>query len=162
MELKVEVRDPDFTDFEDQVVRAAAANMTAPIKEKLDEIIKGRVLELIDESVGSILAGVIENPIQKTNQWGEAVGGTMTLREVILKAGIDWFSQHVDSYGRNVQRYHDGMPRVQYMAKKTIEEGIGKELQEQIKTATQEVKAQMDGKIKLAVEQAVKNIIAMK
>ena len=131
MEVKINIPDYRINEFDNLVAEAAAKKLIEPIKECLEELIHERVFEIIDESVGQILAGVIENPIQKTNSWGEPVGGTMTLREVILKQGIEWFNQPVDYQGKPVGRCDKGEPRANHIAKKVIDEHIMKDIKKE-------------------------------
>jgi len=162
-EVTVVIEDHEIDDFEQRVINKVADMLVKPIQENLFTLVSQEVMRLINESVGNILAGVIENPIQKTNQWGEPISGTMTLREVILKQGIDWFSQPVDGYnGKLVDRCSQGIQRAQYLAKKAIEEGIGKDMEAQIKQAVVDVKAQYTGKINDVVTRSIKEVIGLK
>ena len=86
----------------------------------------------------------------------------MSLREVILQEGINWFRQPVDSSGKAANNCSQGMPRAQQMAVKVINDAISIDINSQIQEAVVVIKSQIDGKIKLAVESAFKNIIGVK
>lgn len=69
----------------DKVAKIIASNvMQSPEYTSLKERVTGIRTEMIREALGPIILEALQNPIRKTNSWGEPSGGETTLRDVIM------------------------------------------------------------------------------
>lgn len=123
-----------------EVVAQAIARQLAPqLKKDVSEAVK----ESAKTKVDAIIDEVINGEIQLTNSYGERTGGTLTLREQIVKSIKEELSRKVDNQGRTPSYNRDGVSYVRYVADSAAKQAINNELKDAIAEAIVEVKARV-------------------
>lgn len=115
------------------------------IATKINTDVKNEVIKAVESEVkaqvGQIVRETIEGTVRVTNGFGEPTGGTMTLRERIVKEAKEALDRRVDSRTGSYDRYgHNGIPLTQFVAREAATAAIKGELSEAAKQAVAEVK----------------------
>lgn len=144
----------------EMVANLLATKLKADVRKEVVAAVEAEVRS----QVRDIVAEVIDGTVKVTNAFGEATGGTMTLRERIVKEAKDALNVRVDRNG-GFDRYagRDSMTLVHYIAKQTANEAIKGELKAAADEAVAEVKqgvrdivsAQISDRIASAVTQGL-------
>jgi hypothetical protein len=134
----------------DAVVRKVAADLCRESKHEM----QGRVVQIRDAEiraqVAPLITAAVESGIQMTNRYGEAVGGTTTLRELIVKEANAFLTKPHDQYGRSGERVIDRLIR------DAIQQEIAGELSKAIAEEKAKVVAAVRAKAAELIAQAVK------
>lgn len=122
--------------FEDAVIEAAAAKMLADTTETRREL-RERVARIRDEEIRSAIAkqvrDAMDQPVQKTSQWGEPQGDPVTIRELIRLE----LEQFLSAKPRPRNAYSDDKtPRnMEQIIAETVSEALRKEFDADIRQA---------------------------
>jgi hypothetical protein len=140
----------------EDIVRRAARDVTAAIlkdnKDKIETVVFGG----LDDLVNRLLRELVDRTVVPTDKWGDPVGKSTTIRELLQRSAEDWLMTKVDSYGHEATGYSAKYTRLAHLFKDTI----GAHLSETVKAViskevgnidnliTEEVKKQLRAKIK--------------
>jgi hypothetical protein len=103
------------------IVNQIGKDVRKEVKSKIDSILR----EKLEAEVDKVLAG----NVQRTTEWGEAVGTPKTLREMAIETSQKWLSEPTDRYNR------DKGTRADVYIKKIVDEAISTDLREALNTA---------------------------
>ena len=147
MKVKTELEifeDYERPDLESRILKIAATQLTDAIESQLLDQMQTAVIEAVTGKIGDVFLDVVDNPIKKTNAWGEPKGDPVSLREVILEHAQTWLAEKVDSRGERT-RYHGdkGCPRIEFIVRKVIQDEFNSLMQEEIKQLREIARAEI-------------------
>lgn len=127
-----------YTSGEATVATLVAQQITAHlIKDEQWRSLRDRMLEIRAEVIREALTPVVEKTLtesfQKTNSYGEPVGGQISMRQVIADEAKKLMTQSADTYNR------DKGTLLQVMVRKEVEAALGSEIRDAVKAARQQV-----------------------
>lgn len=113
MEISVNVSDVKLSDVVEQhydengeggrpttVLDLVVAEVVRQNRRELASLVHEVRTDLVREALAPIVAEAIAAPVQKTNTYGEPVGGPTTLRDLVLTRVRDVLAEPVDKYNR--------------------------------------------------------------
>lgn len=169
MELKLTLNLADL-DLSDVIKRKYDDDTTVGeevVRELVRQIAKGdeyaslerRVHELRDEEIRSQIAPLIADalsvPIERTNTFGEPIGKSTTLREVIVAEAKKYWSEPFDSYNSR-----DKGPKLAVHIRKEVEAAFQAEIADAVKVARDAVAKQAGASIGDVVTTAVRTALS--
>lgn len=99
--------------------------------------LREKVLEIRAEVIREALTPVVEKALtetfQKTNSYGEPIGGQISMRQVIADEAKKLMTQSADTYNR------DKGTLLQVMVRKEVETALGAEIRDAVKAARKQV-----------------------
>lgn len=136
----------DFGISKEELIERCVNNLTDTLYEQLEKdiselIVKklnDRINKRVDAMVDTLCRESFELTFQPVDTWGEPKGEKTTLKEMIKKAGIDYWNDKVNKDGEK-QSYGD-MRRFEFVAKKVINDVITHDLEHQVKQVFTEVR----------------------
>lgn len=136
------------------------------LRGSIEHAVVERVAVRIDGEVERIVRETLETTVQPTNEFGEAKGSPISMRERIAKQVELWFTEPVDRNGRperdiNYHRYDEKTTRPTLAISKAVSDIASGELRVAIDAATREVKAQLGEKVKTTVAESVKRLLGI-
>lgn len=81
----------DAEEIMDRVIARLADTFHDDIKKRLDALVQAQFNDGIKKAADKAVADFLKRSLPKTNEWGEAKGGAVTLTEYV----IDQFSRHM-------------------------------------------------------------------
>lgn len=144
MNIKVEVPDLKLTDYIEEDTRLIDLVVAEIVSREIGgherQVLRRRVeevrAELVRELASPVIAAALEEPFQRTNQYGEPIHGKVqTLREVIIEIARDMLTKAVrDDFGR-------GTPRT--MVEKLVDDEVRKALRGELAAVVEDEKAKL-------------------
>lgn len=126
---------------------------------KIAEVVKERVNKradmLFSDHVAPKIDELIENvTIQRTNQWGEAKGQSMTFIEYLTQAAENYLREVVDYEGETKDESHSSYwkksgTRVSYLVHKHLQYSIETAMEGALKTANDSIVEGLAGAVKI-------------
>ncbi|MGW2513678.1 hypothetical protein ACWC0A_30645 [Streptomyces scopuliridis] len=112
----------------------------AVVKSPEYTLLRERVTEIrnheIREAVKPLIREALERPIQRTNSWGEAAGGSTTMSEIIMAEAKKVFTASRDSYSQS-------QPFITEVIQAEVKAAFQKDVHEQVQKARAAVAAQL-------------------
>lgn len=161
MEITTTVEFPnwDGPSVEGAIVKEAADKIVQSAQDDIVQAARSEVMEKIRSEIAAVVDEVVASPVQPTNRYGELTGQPTPFRELMLEETKKWLAERVDPRDGSKQSYGDGVMRSEYLFRCAIRVEMTKAYKAEIDAAIVEVKAELDGKIKDMVAEAVKNIL---
>lgn len=113
--------------------------------------------EIMDQQVAEILAG----EIQITNQWGEAKGPKVTIRELIRSTLADYCAQRVN-YDGSPTDSRSGKTRMEHAIVSAADKVFKEAVAPVVAQVQKELTATLHGRTTEAIAQAVTNVLGFK
>jgi hypothetical protein len=120
----------------DAIVRCAAGQLVESIGGQLSEDIRRATKERINDAVGQRVSEMLDGSIQPTNEWGEAKGAAMTLRDMVVGKAGSYLGAKVDKDGRE-SNYSVTGTRLEFLVGKQVEEVFSHQLKTEVKKAVE-------------------------
>lgn len=130
----------------DAIVRAAAESIVEGTSRDLRAAVTKSVQQQIDAQVGAVVSGVLEGTIQPTNEWGEAKGEAMSLRELVGKTAREYLGTKVNKDGVPGS-YHADTPRLNYLVQQVVAKEFDYRMQTEVKKAVELARAEAVAKV---------------
>jgi len=119
----------------DQKITAAIGNLVESMKPKIQD----RINEIMDKEVEKVFS----QPFTPVDRFGYGKGETTTIRELIAKEAIEYWTEKVDDNGNKTNGYGVQTVRAEFYAKKFMKEFYTKNLSEYAENMAKEVKAKI-------------------
>jgi hypothetical protein len=125
------------------LIAMVAEILANSIKRDIRTDVRAAVEEEVRSQVREIVTEVIDGTVRVTNAFGEPTGGSMTLRERIVKEAQEVLTKPVNANNGSFDRYsgRDSVPLSTYIAREEAKKALQGELAEAAKQAVVEVKA---------------------
>jgi hypothetical protein len=134
-----------------------------PLRSVLTKTIDAEAHRIADEEIRPWAAGQIENVVmQRTNEWGEKHGASMSFRQYLVERAGTYLSEKVDYDGRSAAEYeasrgdsynfHAVSTRATWM--------VDKHLHRRIEEAMKDALANANSQIAIGIQEAVKMKLA--
>lgn len=151
--------DQYLAEFEEKVTGGMAFKsvIQAEIVKQVTGQIQPVLREIMDQHVAEILAG----EIQLTNQWGEAKGPKVTIRELIRTTLSDYCNQRVD-YNGSPTNSNSGKTRVEHAIVAAADKVFKEAVAPIVAQVQKELTATLHGRTTEAIAQAVTNVLGLK
>lgn len=130
----------------DAIVRAASEDIVLECSRDLRSAIAKSVQEQVEAQVGAVVSGVLDGSIQPTNEWGEAKGAPMSLREMVGKVARDYLGTKVNKEGKP-DTYHADTPRITYIVQQVVAKEFDYRMQTEVKKAVEIARAEAVAKV---------------
>jgi hypothetical protein len=138
-----------------------------PLSEVVNENIEKAIGDLVEKAVGTIqekidaiikekIESVFNAPFIPVDRWGEQVGESTTIRDMIAKEALDYWNTCVDKNGTK-NTYGANTPRAVFYARLVMEEFYNKELVNAVKVMATELKARIPKTISDEITKTVLN-----
>ena len=115
---------------------------------------RNKVLEIRAEVIREALLPVVEQALaeqfQRTNNYGEPTGGTISMRTVIAEEAKKFMTQPADTYNREKGTV------LQVFVRKAVAEALTTEVQEAVKQAREQFAGQIGQQVTAAVQTALR------
>lgn len=115
--------------------------------------LRSRVTAIRDEEIRAAIAPkvaeAIDTPIQRTNEYGRAVGEPTTLTELIVKAASDYCNKPVDNYNRG------GGTVLQKHVTDAVQAAFQREIADQVKQVRAAVGAKLGATVSTEIQKAL-------
>jgi histone H3/H4 len=155
MELKVD----GFR--EEQVVTAVAEMVRDQMSGRIDEAVRGaikgaleeQVRALVNDAIRPVLATVLDEGWQPTDQWGEPKGPKVTLRDRIGKA-VSAFLDVRDGYDRQTA--------AEKVIKEEIEKAVRGDAGKELKRASEALRAQVDAVLQAKLRESLSSALGLR
>ena len=125
----------------DSIVRTAAASIVKGIEADLKVAVAASVKSQIDEQVGAKVAAILDTNIQPTNEWGEAKGEALSLREMVGRTARDYLGVKVNKEGV-ASTYHADRTRLEHIVSKQVAETFNYTMQAEVKKAVEQARTE--------------------
>jgi hypothetical protein len=151
---------------------AAEMDMDRDIRGRVERELEKRLAQAItkigDEVVAPFIAEGLEKiAIQRTNEWGERTGKSMTLREFLvhradayLTEEVNYDGQTVADYTKNGRYVHDfkrHSTRVAYLVDKRFQSAIESAMADAVKSANEVIADGIAGAVKIRLTELSKS-----
>lgn len=130
----------------DAIARDAAGRIVKSCETDLVSEVRTLVKEQINAQVGAKVSEVLDTNIRPTNEWGEAKGEPMSLREMVGKAARDYLAIKVDKEGRP-NSYNADQTRLEHIVKQVVAKTFDYTMQTEVKKAVEMARAEAVGKV---------------
>lgn len=131
-------------DLRGDLAGLVARHLATDLRKEMTPIVRDMVTEVARDRVAAVIDDVFAAGFRKTNRYGEPVGETITLREMVIEQVQGQLERRVDERGNTPDGYGRGsMPFTEYMARKAANEALRGELGEAATAAVEEVKAKV-------------------
>lgn len=156
----------DVETVESAIIEAAGRALIKHLERSLEKSIADEVSAIVSETVtskvGAIIDGVLDEKMQRTNEWGEKKGEPLTLREMIAREKEAWLSERVNNEGKAVgNSYGTYDTRLQYLMKAYVKDRFGKEISAELQKTVDDLKAQMKDNAREALVKSVEKIAGL-
>ena len=141
----------NISEIERDIVEAAAHEIANDIDSSIARRIQERAQTMVNEKLGEIIEGVLENQFQPVNNWNEPVGEPTTIRDMITKSVTAWWETKVDSKGEVSSGYYNKQTRAEYYANKVVAGIVDYKLKKELEKYIEGAK----GKIREAMSEAI-------
>lgn len=131
------------------IAAEAARQVVSSLEKKVKEDFRGLLNQAVLERVGPVVQECMDAPIQKTNSYGEPVGSTLSMRELILESAQKYLGESVNRSGYP-ERGSGTQSRAEHFIAKVIDEQLGYAMKKQIEDA-----------VKKAIEEARTRVAAV-
>lgn len=154
-----------IADHREKIVERAIEKLSSRLAKSCLADAEARATKVFDAKVDAIVAEYAKDlaAVQffETDSYGNRrTGDPKTIVELILDRSEKWLSEKVDKDGRSGYYGSDkDRSRAQWLASKAAEELVKTQLQPEIDKAKLSLKAQFDGKLSAAFQEAVKNCL---
>lgn len=122
----------------------------ALIKDDRWDSMRKKVLEIRSEVIREALLPVVEKALgetfQKTNSYGEPIGGAISMRQVIAEEAKQFMTQPADTYNREKGTV------LQVFVRKAVAEALTTEVQEAVKQAREQFAGEIGKQVTAAVQ----------
>lgn len=130
----------------DAIVRAASERIVEGTQRDLRAAVAKSAQEQIDAQVGAVVSGVLDGMIQPTNEWGEAKGAPMSLREMVGKTARDYLGTKVNKEGV-ASSYDANTTRLNYLVSQVVAKEFDYRMQSEVKKAVELARAEAVAKV---------------
>lgn len=130
----------------DAIARDAAGRIVKSCERDLVSAVGTAVKEQISAQVGAKVSEVLDTNIRPTNEWGEAKGEPISLREMVGRAARDYLGVKVDKEGRSTT-YNADQTRLEYIVKQVVATTFNYQMQTEVKKAVELARAEAVGKV---------------
>lgn len=131
----------------ERVVMQLAVMMEKEVRAKLDAMVKERFDDGIRKAADKAVSDFLKKSLPKTNQWGEANGGSITLTEYVIESFKKHMEERVDSRGER-QSYGDKYPtRHQWLVQQFGTEEIVKAAKGEVEKVRKTAEAQVSAAV---------------
>lgn len=120
----------------DSIARTAAASIVKSCESDLVKVVARAVESQITAQVGAKVSEVLETNIQPVNEWGEAKGKNLTLREMVGNAAKEYLGVKVDKEGR-ANTYNTNSTRLEYIVSQVVAKEFDYRMQTEVKKAVE-------------------------
>ena len=133
----------------DKVVYAILDNMQGQVEAMARDIVTKKISALVDSRGGAIIDAMLDGEIHETNSYGEVLRGkpAKPLREFIADRALAWMMEKVDSRGERYGCSDSGTSRINWIVAKRVEEAIRKDLEKEVKSMAELVRANLKDKL---------------
>lgn len=130
----------------DAIARTAAHSIVEQIKRDLVEEVKREVRAQVSEQVGAVVMSALDGSVQPTNEWGEAKGAPVPLRDMVVKTGREYLGVKVNKEGI-AAGYQANETRLEHIVGKQVAEVFSYQMQTEIKKAVELARTQALAKV---------------
>lgn len=153
--IRYDSEDEEYREGQRTVADIVAEQITARlIKDEHWRSLKDHVLRIREQVIREALTPVVEKALtesfQKTNSYGEPVGGQITMRQVIAEEAKKIMTGPADTYNR------DKGTLLQVMVRKEVEAALRNEIRNAVKQAREQVAADIGQMVANSVQAGLK------
>lgn len=117
--------EPMFVKLDEAIAQAADGHIKARVEKLVAGKIVEQMVELIRDRIDPLVEEAFLKPIQRTSEWGTAIGEPVTLTELVMDVAKGYCQERVGSDGRP-STYTGSVPRLEQFAR-TAAEAVCKE-----------------------------------
>ena len=103
-----------------RVVSEAVSSVALMIHNDIKDRVEAAIFDKLDDTVNTIIAGVMDKRVQATDKWGKPIDEPMSVTELLQRDVEAWLNDDVDSYGRKEKSYNS-QKRAVYLYKSALE-----------------------------------------
>lgn len=125
------------------IVESLVRQLSGQIKDRVADAVTHKVTLLADQEFARIarqqLDEFFSKPHQKTNEWGDATGTEVTIREMLVERFARYLDQRVDSNGRE-ERNNSYPTRLDWLLRRLADEPLQEAIDERVGAITKTAK----------------------
>jgi 23S rRNA maturation mini-RNase III len=130
----------------DAIVRTAARQIVEKTMREISDAVGIEVREQVNAQIAAKVSEVLDGTVQPTNEWGEAKGTAMSLREIVVKTAREFMGVRVDKEGRE-NSYNAVGTRLDHIVKKEVESVFNYQMQTEVKKAVEQARTEAVAKV---------------
>ena len=146
------------------IVAKVGDNITKSLESKANKLLNKKMDSLeneIGEKLNAMMEEFFDTPKDITDEWGDVVKHSVTVREQLKTACSNYLEQKVDSSGKPSNGYGTYKTRLEYIISKSVDHDMEYAIKKAVSEVTDGLKKRIVGEVKTQIGEKLADVIGL-